>query len=237
MKSESLARIRIAQQKRAALLRATWIESGKEAFFVLDEGDARTEEERLDRVRDPDFKSALARAAAHDEGQLIDSESGPVFVHPFNPSRRLVIIGAVQIAQHLSNIAHDLDYEVWLIDPRSGFLTPARFPTARRMQSWPTDALASLDLDRRTAFVTLSHDPKIDNPALEIALRSTCFYVGALGSRRTQAKRRERLLEAGLSEDEVDRIKGPVGLDLGARGPAEIALSIAAEMTSCLRRD
>ena len=126
---------------------------------------------------------------------------------------------------------------VTIIDPRRGFLTEARFPGVTRVHDWPDDALRDFELDARSAVVTLSHDAKIDEPALDVALRSPCFYVGALGSRRTQQKRRDRLAEAGMTDEELARIHGPVGLDLGARSPAEIALSIAAELTATLRAD
>jgi xanthine dehydrogenase accessory factor len=147
----------------------------------------------------------------------------------------LAIVGAVHIAQRLSTFARDLGYAVTLIDPRRGFLTEARFPGVEISHAWPDRALEAFAPDARSAVVTLSHDPKIDEPALEVALRAPCFYVGALGSRRTQERRRDRLREAGLSEAELARIHGPVGLDLGAKSPAEIALSIAAEMTAALR--
>ena len=123
-----------------------------------------------------------------------------------------------------------------VIDPRTGFLTEARFPGVALDSRWPDEALEAFELDARSAVVTLSHDSKIDEPALSVALRSPAFYVGALGSRRTQEKRRVRLREAGLAEADLDRIHGPVGLDLGAKSPAEIALSVAAELTETLRR-
>ena len=122
-----------------------------------------------------------------------------------------------------------------VIDPRTGFLTEARFPGVTLDARWPDEALEAFALDARSAVVTLSHDSKIDEPALSAALRSPAFYVGALGSRRTQEKRRGRLREAGLAEADLDRIHGPVGLDLGAKSPAEIALSVAAELTATLR--
>ena len=133
-------------------------------------------------------------------------------------------------------LARELGWAVTLIDPRRGFLTEARFPGVERRHEWPDEALADFALDARSAVVTLSHDAKIDEPALGVALRSDCFYIGALGSQRTQAKRRDRLREAGHDEAALARIHGPVGLDLGARSPAEIALSIAAEICAALRK-
>jgi xanthine dehydrogenase accessory factor len=189
---------------------------------------------------------AVHAVLAGDRGRIIEPESEPesatpapresFFVHPFNPPVRLAIVGAVHIAQRLAILARDLGYEVLLIDPRRGFLTEARFPGVTRSHEWPDVALEAAKLDARSALVTLSHDPKIDNPALEVGLRSSCFYIGALGSRRTQARRRERLQELGFDDEALSRIHGPVGLDIGASSPAEIALSIAAELTECLRK-
>ena len=166
---------------------------------------------------------------------LSRAKTAPVFVHPFNPPIRLAIVGAVHIAQRLARFAQDLGYEVTVVDPRRGFLTEARFPGVALNHEWPDAALRAFAPDARSAVVTLSHDAKIDEPALEVALASDSFYVGALGSRRTQERRRDRLRSAGLTDDALSRIHGPVGLDLGAKSPAEIALSIAAEMTAELR--
>ncbi len=180
--------------------------------------------------------AAVASAFADDEGDLVETARGPVFVQPFNPSPRLAIIGAVHIAQSLCALARDLGHAVLVIDPRRGFLTQARFPGVEISHAWPDEALDAFALDGRSAVVTLSHDPKLDDPALQSALRSNCFYIGALGSQRTQAKRRTRLVEAGFDANAIARIHGPVGLDIGAGSPAEIALSIAAELTACLRK-
>ncbi|MCP4069818.1 MAG: XdhC/CoxF family protein, partial [Phycisphaeraceae bacterium] len=178
---------------------------------------------------------AVVDAIRSDRGVLVSAAEGPVFVHPFNPSIRLAIVGAVHIAQRLAILARGLGYEVTLIDPRRGFLTEARFPGVALDHTWPDAALEAFALDARSAVVALSHDPKLDEKALEVALRAPCFYVGALGSQRTQERRRDRLREGGLSEEALARIRGPVGLDLGAKSPAEIALSIAAEIVATLR--
>ena len=170
-----------------------------------------------------------------DRAALVDADGASFFVQPFNPPLRLAIVGAVHIAQRLARLALDLGYAVTVIDPRQGFLTAARFPGVERVHAWPDAALADFAPDARSAVVTLSHDAKIDEPALAAALGSSAFYVGALGSKRTQAKRRDRLREAGLDDATLARIHGPVGLDLGAQSPAEIALSIAAELTATLR--
>ncbi|MBN8188564.1 XdhC family protein [Salipiger thiooxidans] len=162
-------------------------------------------------------------------------EDGRTFVAIHNPPLRLVIVGAVHIAQALVPMAKIAGYDPAIVDPRETFGASARFPGETLLNDWPDEAVAKLGLDGRTALVLLTHDPKLDDPALELALRSGCFYIGALGSTRTQAKRVERMTAAGFSEAEIGRIHGPVGLDIGASGPAEIAVSILAEMTRVLR--
>ncbi len=158
------------------------------------------------------------------------------FIHVHNPPLRLIVVGAVHIAQPLLAMARLAGYDVTLIDPRETFAAAHRFPGEAIVTDWPDEAIARLAPDARTAVVTLSHDPKFDDPALVTALGSGAFYIGALGSKRTHEKRRARLLAAGLTEADLARIHAPVGLDIGARSPAEIALSIMAEMTERLRR-
>ena len=148
---------------------------------------------------------------------------------------RLVIVGAVHIAQPLVQMARMAGYDVALADPRDSFASDTRFPGETFLEGWPDEALAAMGLDARTAVVTLSHDPKIDTPALEVALASEAFYIGALGSTRTHGKRVAALTEMGVSEGAIARIDGPVGLDIGASSPTEIAISIMAEMTERLR--
>lgn len=158
------------------------------------------------------------------------------FVAIHNPPLRLIVVGAVHIAQALLPMAQMAGYDPVLVDPRETFASPARFPGQRIMNDWPADAVAEVGLDTRSALVLLTHDPKLDDPALEIALRSGAFYIGALGSKRTHAKRVARLHEAGFSADEIARIHGPVGLDIGAASPSEIAISVIAQMTQVLRQ-
>jgi xanthine dehydrogenase accessory factor len=157
-------------------------------------------------------------------------ETGEVFINRYDPPRRLLIVGAVQIAQSLAALARTLGIEVVVIDPRARFLTEERFPGVTLDDRWPDEAIAAYRPGPATAVVTLSHDIKIDDPALIAALGSEAGYVGALGSRRSHAARRERLAAAGLSAETIDRVDGPVGIDIGAIGPSEIALSIAAAM-------
>lgn len=169
-------------------------------------------------------------------GALEDEGTDPVFARIYNPQLRLLIVGAVHIAQRLAEIGVRIGYDVTVIDPRDTWGTEARFPGIRLDRRWPSTALEDLGPDSRTAIVTLSHDPKLDDPALLAALASDAFYIGSLGSRRTHAKRLERLREAGVDEEKLARIHAPVGLDIGAETPAEIALAALAEITTALRR-
>ncbi|WP_208353622.1 XdhC family protein [Pseudaestuariivita rosea] len=161
---------------------------------------------------------------------------GEVFVGIHNPPLRMAIIGAVHIAQALVPMARIAGYDPVLIDPREAFGAASRFPGETILHDWPDQALTAYGPDTRTAIVTLTHDPKLDDPALQIALRSDAFYIGCLGSTRTHAKRVARLAEAGFSDDELARLHGPVGLDIGAKSPAEIAVAILAQMTATLRQ-
>ena len=159
-----------------------------------------------------------------------------VFRGVHNPPLQLVVVGAVHIAQPLVQMARMTGYDVALVDPRDSFASETRFPGETFLKGWPDEALGQFGLDARTAVVTLSHDPKIDTPALQIALASEAFYIGALGSKRTHAKRVAALQALGVAENAIARIDGPVGADIGAMSPSEIAVSIMAEMTERLRR-
>jgi xanthine dehydrogenase accessory factor len=153
------------------------------------------------------------------------------------PPVRVVVIGAVHISQALAPMIRGLDFDVTIIDPRTAFASPERFPDTTVLAEWPDAALRRLGLDRYTALVALTHDPKIDDPALDGALKAPCFYIGALGSKKTHARRIERLAGAGFTEAEIARIHAPIGLDIGAVSPAEIAVSILAEIVATLRQD
>ena len=161
---------------------------------------------------------------------------GDWYIGIHNPPLRLIIVGAVHIAQPLVQMARLAGYDTVLVDPRAAFLTPERFPGERLVDDWPDDALAAEGLDAGTAVVTLSHDPKIDDPAIALALKSDVFYLGCLGSKKTHAKRVVRLKQAGFSDQEVGKIHAPVGADIGAQSPAEIAVSVLAEITERLRK-
>ena len=177
----------------------------------------------------------MSQALSDGSSQVVDSAEGEIFLEVHNPALQLVIIGAVHIAQHLEPMATAAGYAVTIIDPRRAFATPERFPHARLKTAWPDDILPKLCLDSRTAILALTHDPKIDDLALKIALGTDCFYIGALGSRRTHAARVARLRNLGFSDLLIERIHTPVGLSIGARGPVEIAISIAAELVAALR--
>ncbi|MHB2168262.1 XdhC family protein [Alsobacter sp. R-9] len=168
---------------------------------------------------------------------MAETPEGDVFLTVQVPPVRILVTGAVHISQALAPMARLLGHDVVIVDPRTAFATPERFPDVALHAEWPDAVLPTLGVDRYTAFVALTHDPKIDDPALDHALKSDCFYVGALGSRKTHAKRVERLAAAGFTPEQIGRIKAPIGLNIGAISPAEIALSILGEITAALRLD
>jgi xanthine dehydrogenase accessory factor len=179
----------------------------------------------------PEIAAALEDAFRRDKSIVVEGNDGETFINVFNPTLCLVIVGAVHVAQHLVLMARALGHHVVVADPRSAFATEERFGDVAIVREWPEEALPRIGFDERTALVVLSHDPRIDDPALIAALSSKAFYVGALGSRKTHAKRVERLLKAGVVPADIERIRAPIGLDIGAEGAAEIALSIIAEIT------
>lgn len=184
-------------------------------------------------------KRALHRAGFEQRFRMDRSGFEPEsqrFIAIHNPPLRMIVVGAVHIAQALMPMGQMIGYDPVLVDPRETFATQARFPGQQMMHDWPADAVGEIGLDSRSALVLLTHDPKLDDPALEIALRSDAFYIGALGSTRTHAKRVARLQEAGFSAEDIARIQGPVGLNIGASSPSEIAVSIISEITQVLRQ-
>jgi xanthine dehydrogenase accessory factor len=195
--------------------------------------DLATGEQRLLAAEDAD---AAREALRRDECLHRDEAGRRWFLQPWNPPLRMILVGAVHIAQPLAAMASLADYAVTIVDPRQAFATAERFPGVALDGDWPDEALRRLAPDARTAVVALTHDPKLDDPALTVALRSAAFYVGALGSRKTHAARLERLRANGLDEALLARIHAPVGLDVGARSPAEIAISILAQVTERLRK-
>ena len=209
--------------RRAAVL-VTEFAGGKQRLVLEDEfaGDA--------------LSNTLVPQVRAGKSGVVETDAGRFFLELHLPPPRLVITGAVHISQALAPMAKILGYDATIVDPRTAFATPERFPDVPLLAEWPETALPKLALDRCSAFVALTHDPKIDDPALEAALASNCFYVGALGSKRTHGRRVESLKKRGVSGDAIARIHAPIGLNIGAASPAEIALAILGEITLRLRR-
>jgi xanthine dehydrogenase accessory factor len=201
--------------------------------------DIASGEQRLVKAADIEsdpLAPLLTEALAARQSRLVESAGQALFLNLALPPPRLLITGAVHVSQALVPMARLLGYDVTLIDPRMAFGTPARFPDVELLTEWPDTALPRLGLDAGTAVIALTHDPRIDDPCLIAALRSQAFYVGALGSKKTHARRVERLTAAGFGEADIARIRAPIGLAIGARSPAEIALAILAEVTAALRK-
>ena len=228
MKRAILDRLLKDRAAKHAVVLVTELQSGAQALVYPQEvfGDLALDSDALGRVR---------QVLEADESGTVELGGKHLFLQVQNPPLRLIIIGAVHIAQTLAPMAALAGYSVTIIDPRRAFATDARFPDVKLIGEWPDEAMATMKLDRRTAVVTLTHDPKLDDPALQTALKADVFYIGALGSRKTHAARLGRLKAAGSSDAECTRIHGPVGLDIGALSPAEIAVSILAQITAVLR--
>jgi xanthine dehydrogenase accessory factor len=188
----------------------------------------------VDVAKDP-LKGALEKRLRMAKSGMEETPQGRVFLTVYVPSPKLIITGAVHISQTLAPVGAMLGYDVTIVDPRTAFASIERFPDVKLIAEWPDVALPPLNVDQYTAFVALTHDPKIDDPALQHALARNCFYIGALGSKKTHAKRVTRLKEAGLSDAAIGRIHAPIGLPIGAVSPAEIALAIMGEITQTLR--
>ena len=199
-----------------------------------------TGEQRLVKAaeigKDP-LKPILAERLRIGKSGMADSAEGRVFLTVHVPAAQLVAIGAVHISQALAPIAKLLGYDVTIVDPRTAFASAERFPDVKVIAEWPDKALPALSIDHYTAFVALTHDPKIDDPALTYALARDCFYIGALGSRKTHGRRIDRLKQQGVGDAELSRIHAPIGLNIGAVSPAEIAVAIMAQITESLHRE
>jgi xanthine dehydrogenase accessory factor len=228
MKLAFLERALTASREGHAAALLTDLKSGRQSFF---ENGTATGEVALDTALAEGVRDALAA----DRNATVDAAGGKIFIEIFNPRLRCIIVGAVHIAQPLARMAALSGYMVTVVDPRTAFATDERFPGIAMSTEWTDEGLERLKPDRRTAVVTLTHDPKLDDPALAVALRSQAFYIGALGSKRTHASRLGRLAELGFKDTDFARIHGPVGLDIGAVSPSEIAVSILAQMTLVLR--
>ncbi|GMR14084.1 MAG: hypothetical protein BMS9Abin29_2315 [Gemmatimonadota bacterium] len=227
MKRDTLHRVLADRDGERPFVLATRLDTGDQVLI-------RPDEDGADGVPGP-VRDAALQALTADRSATVSIDEVDHFLQVFNPPVQVILVGAVHIAQPLCHMARVAGFRVTLVDPRKAFSTEERFPGVHLVRAWPGEAFGSLRLDRRTAVVTLSHDPKFDDPALELALRSPVFYIGALGSRRTHAKRCGRLEAAGFAQADLSRIHGPVGLDIGARTPGEIAVSVMAELVDCLR--
>lgn len=224
MQRKILEKLNLARQQKQAVVLITHLERPEQYLY------SESWENNTEFI--PDELEVLAKQAIRlDRSQMHETESGKVFCNVFNPPLRMFIVGAVHISQTLAPLAVMCGYDVTVIDPRKAFASNERFPDINISTAWPDEALEELVPDNRSAVVTLTHDPKLDDPALVTALKSDAFYIGALGSKKTQAGRQRRLEEKGFSLQQQQRICGPVGLDIGAQSPAEIALSIMAQVT------
>ncbi|MDP4006644.1 XdhC family protein [Methylobacterium sp. NEAU K] len=207
-------------------------------ILVTDIADGAQRLVREAEIAGDPLAEVLTKQLAAGKSGLVDIGGRQVFLTVQAPPVRLVVIGAVHISQAMATMAAGLDLALTVIDPRTAFASPERFPGIELVAEWPDAALGRSvpPLDRYCALAALTHDPKIDDPALKAALAAECFYVGALGSRKTHAARVARLAEAGFSPDQIGRIRAPIGLAIGAVSPAEIALSVLAEVVASLRR-
>src|ERR1700726_4028298 len=223
MKLSLLTALNAERAARRAAIVVTDVESGEQRLVKA-----------ADIAQDP-LKTVLAEHLRSGKSGMEETAEGRVFLTVYVPAAQLVVIGAVHISQALAPIAKLLGYDVTIVDPRTAFATPERFPDVKVIAEWPDKALPPLNVDHYTAFVALTHDPKIDDPALTHALARDCFYIGALGSKKTHARRVGRLKEQGLRDADIARIHAPIGLDIGAVSPAEIAVAIMGQITATLR--
>jgi xanthine dehydrogenase accessory factor len=224
VKLDVLHTLNAERSARRAVVLATDVASGEQRLVKA-----------ADVPKDP-LRDVLDKRLRMGKSGMEETPQGRVFLTVYVPSPRLVITGAVHISQTLAPIGQLLGYDVTIVDPRTAFASIERFPDVKVIAEWPDVALPPLGIDRYTAFVALTHDPKIDDPALKHALARDCFYVGALGSKKTHARRVDRLKQAGLTDADIARIRAPIGLDIEAVSPAEIAVAIMGEITQVLRK-
>ena len=223
MKLETLAELNAERAARRPAILVTDTGSGEQRLVKAE-----------DLAGDP-LRAELSRQLRMAKSGMIEAAGKKLFLNVYAPTAKLVIVGAVHISQALAPLARALDYDVTVVDPRTAFASPERFPDVPLVAEWPDVALPPLNVDPYTAFVALTHDPKIDDPALLHAFERECFYIGALGSRKTHAKRAERLRAQGAGDSDIARIHAPIGLPIGAVSPSEIAVAIMAEITAQLR--
>ena len=225
MKLDILSALNAERAARRAAIVVTNVASGNQRLVKA-----------ADIAKDP-LKAQLAEQLRRGKSGMVESAEGRLFLTVYVPAPQLVITGAVHISQVLAPIGRLLGYDVTIVDPRTAFASIDRFPDVKVIAEWPDQALPPLHIDHYTAFVALTHDPKIDDPALMHALAHDCFYIGALGSKKTHARRVERLKQEGLSDADIARIHAPIGLEIGAVSPAEIAVAIMAQITGRLRQE
>lgn len=228
MRRATLQALQDARRHKRPVALVTDLDDGRKA--LVDGGDIVSGELVLSSLA----LDAVENTIRYDRSGRLATPNEALFVEVYNPPLRLIIVGAVHIAQKLAPIASIAGYEVTVVDPRRAFATDQRFPNVSLCHEWPDAALRDIAPDHRTALITLTHDPKLDDPALKVAIETPAFYIGALGSTRTHAKRLERLAEEGVKDDQLRRIHGPLGLPLGGRAPAEIALAAMAQVTQVL---
>jgi len=226
VKDATLTQVLEARAARTPLAVVTRVSDGTQGVVTPDTADA---------LLPPEAVADATRRLAADESGTVVAGGETWFVHAHTPPYRMVVVGAVHIAQPLVKMGVLAGFDTIVIDPRSAFATAERFPGVRVVDLWPDEAMSALGPDSRTAVITLTHDPKLDDAALSVALRSPAFFIGSLGSTRTHAARCKRLRREGFSDSEIARIHGPVGLAIGARAPAEIAAAILAQVVSVRR--
>src|SRR3954453_3726570 len=223
VKSETLAQVNVERAARRPVIVVTDVADGAQRLVKA-----------ADIAGDP-LSAELGRQLRMGKSAMVEADGRKLFLNVSAPTAKLVIVGAVHISQALAPLARSLDYDVTVVDPRTAFASPERFPDVPLIAEWPDVPLPPLNIDHYTAFVALTHDPKIDDPALLHAFERDCFYIGALGSKKTHATRAERLKAQGAADADIARIRAPIGLNIGAVSPAEIAVSIMAEITAELR--
>lgn len=223
MNLETLAQVNIERAARRPVFVVTDVANGDQRLVKA-----------ADVAADP-LRNELGKQLRMGKSALVEVDGKKLFINVYAPTAKMVIIGAVHISQALAPLARSLGYDVTVVDPRTAFASPERFPDVALIAEWPDVALPPLNVDHYTAFVAVTHDPKIDDPALLHAFKSNCFYIGALGSRKTHAKRVERLKAQGATDADIASIHAPIGLAIGAISPGEVAVAIMAQITAQLR--
>ena len=224
MKDTTLDTLLLKKNNRQKIIFGTEIQTGKQLFL----------DSNSKNILDKKILNASKEILANGKSGIVNINKSLWFINISLPPLRLVIVGAVHIAQPLAKIASTIGYEVSIIDPRSAFANDKRFPSIKIIKDWPEEALEDFNIDNRTAVVTLTHDPKLDDAALSAALKSNAFYIGSLGSKKTHNARIQRLKIANFNDKDINKIHGPIGLSIGAKSPEEIAVAIISEIVATL---